>query len=105
MIRWTTPTLSCEIELPSGSPELEFDYLIFTLTDKNCHYVNKKIDREQVIQNKFDVELTEEETQIFRNGRVYSQLNIVWGDKRFATNIVPLNVTKNLYNKELIPND
>lgn len=100
MIRWTTPTLTCTI------PEIVFDYLILTITDEKCNAINKRISSEAVIENQFDVTLTEEETKMFPSGtKVFAQINFIWGDKRLATNIIPITVMKNLYNKGMIDDD
>lgn len=98
MIKWTTPTLKCNI--PSG---LEFDYIILTLQYENIN-LEKTINVEEVVDNTFSVYFTQEETTIFPlNKDIECQLNIMYGNTRKATNITKLRITKNLHD-EVIDN-
>ena len=94
IIKWTTPTLTCKI--PEG---LVFDYIIFTLS-QNEKTVERRIDKSEVVDNKFNVFITQEETgQFSKNFLVKAQLNILLGENRQGTNTLTLKITENLHDK------
>ena len=97
MIKWTTPTLRCNL-----MTELDFDYIIFTLKSSTGK-VEKRIEKSEVIvedeKTYFDVTFTQEETGDIVGGKVEAQLNLMNGDTRIATNIIELNASRNLHNE------
>ena len=96
MIKWTSPTLECTI--PTN---LDFDYLILTLAQNDIK-INKRIEKNEVELGRFNVKFTQEETSQFNPVfNVEAQLNIIKGHTRLATDIVVLNVSKNLYNEAI----
>lgn len=99
MIKWTTPTLKCNI--PEG---IEFDYIILTLKQYGT-LLEKTIQYSEVVDNSFSVTFTQEETTMFQlNQGIDCQLNIIEGNIRKATNITTLRITRNLHD-EVINND
>lgn len=99
MIKWTTPTLKCNI--PEG---IEFDYIILTL--KQLDFVlEKRIEKADVVNGSFNITFLQEETSMFQlNQGIECQLNILYGNSRLATNITVLKITNNLHD-EVINND
>lgn len=96
MIKWTTPTLKCNI--PEG---LEFDYILLTLKQGKI-VIEKMIEKESVIDNAFSVFFSQDETSLFAESIIINaQLNIMFGNTRQATNIVDLKITKNLHDEEI----
>lgn len=96
MIKWTTPSLTCTV--PDG---IEYEYIVFTLSQNDIK-VEKTIQAEDVVDNKFTVTLTQTETSQFNIAyKVEAQLNIMHGNTRLATNIVELQMSKNLHNEEI----
>lgn len=96
MIKWTTPSLKCNI--PS---DIEFDYILITLKQGNITF-EKNINKENVIDNSFIVTFTQEETgQFDRNMMIEAQLNIISGITRLATNIVQLRISRNLHDEKI----
>lgn len=94
MIKWTTPTLKCTIPNNVG-----FDYIVLTLEQGNTK-LEKTITSSEVIDGVFNVTFTQEETGMFERYNVVNvQLNLVDGEQRLATNIVQLQVTRNLHNE------
>ena len=92
MVKWTTPTLRCNIPA-----EIEFDYIILTLLQGNTK-IEKTIT--EVVDNSFDVFFTQEETSQFSTYKpVQAQLNLMKGGTRLATNIVDLDVSINLHDE------
>lgn len=82
MIKWTTPTLT--VRIPDG---LIFDYLIFTLEGKNVQ-LDKRIEYEEVVDNKFSVTYTQKETGAFGLKEIIkAQINFMQGETRYATDI------------------
>lgn len=99
MIKWTTPTLKCNI--PDG---LEFDYILLTLKQFD-NVLEKTIQSNEVIDNSFSITFTQEETAMFvLKKEIDCQLNIIDGNSRKATNITTLMITRNLHD-EVINND
>ena len=93
MIKWTTPTLVCTI------PEVEFDYILFTIKGK-YNTVERTIT--EVEENEFKVTLTQEESALFVDGEtVKVQLNFIKGKVRMATDIVELEIERNLHEAKL----
>lgn len=98
MIRWTTPTL--ELTIPSG---FQFDWLLLTFEQLN-YKVEKIVDSSAVVDNKFYVTFSQEETGEFQVGKqVEVQINSMVGNERNATFIETLKVTKNLHNSYIDP--
>ena len=98
MIKWTTPTL--EMTVPEG---LDFDWLLLTFEQLN-YKVEKIIDGSAVVDNKFYVTFTQEETGKFKpNTKVEVQINLMNGVERIATLIDVLTVTKNLHDSYIDP--
>lgn len=94
MIKWTTPTLKCNI--PEG---LEFDYILLTLKQGKI-VIEKTIEKESVIDNAFSVFFSQDETSLFAESIIINaQLNIMYGNTRQATNIVDLKITRNLHDE------
>lgn len=99
MIQWTTPTLECSI--PEG---LEFDYVLLTLV-QGAFKIEKRVSAIEVIDNKFSVFYTQEETSSFElYSPIEAQINIMRGAVRVATNIVKMTIDRNLH-KEFIEPD
>lgn len=98
MIKWTTPSLKCTI--PEG---LEYDYILLTLIQGN-YTLEKRIPAIQVIDNEFSVFFTQEETSSFKLfEKIDAQLNVMKGSIRQATNIVSLQITRNLHDEFIEP--
>lgn len=96
MIKWTTPTLKCNIPI-----EIEFDYILFTL-EQGSKIIEKTIESDNVIDGAFYITLSQEETGLFEKGSVVNaQLNIMKDETRLATNIVQMQITRNLHNEEI----
>lgn len=96
MIKYTTPTLKCTI------PDIDFDDILLTLSQGNT-ILEKIIEKESVVDNQFDVYLTQEETGMFRvNQDIEAQLNIFKDEDRLATNIVKIKITKNLHDEVIL---
>lgn len=95
MIKWTTPTLKCEI--PDG---VQYDYILLTLCEAGSDtIVEKRIEKNHIIDGIFTVTFTQEETSRFNEGStIEAQLNIIDGETRLATNVVELKISKNLHN-------
>lgn len=94
MIKWTTPSLKCTIP-----KEVVFDYILLTLVQGNIT-LEKTIQSGDVTDGEFIVTFTQEETGQFNfNLAVNAQLNIINGEQRLATNIVQMQVSKNLHNE------
>ena len=94
MIKWTTPSLKCTIP-----KEVVFDYILLTLIQGNIT-LEKTIQSGDVTDGEFIVTFTQEETgQLNFNLAVNAQLNIINGEQRLATNIVQMQVSKNLHNE------
>lgn len=101
MIKWTTPNLKCTIP-----QNLEFDYILLTLMQSSVEGIKleKRIESEEVTDGVFMVNFSQEETGMFAHDKtIEAQLNIIAGDMRMATNIVKLQMSKNLHN-EVIEN-
>lgn len=98
MIKWTTPTL--EMTIPEG---LDFDWLLLTFEQPN-YTVEKIVDGSAVVDNKFYVTFTQEETgELKPSTKVEVQINLMNGTERIATLIDTLTVTKNLHDSFLDP--
>lgn len=98
MIRWTTPTL--EMTIPDG---LDFDWLLLTFKQQSL-VVEKIVDGSAIVDNKFYVTFTQEETSEFKtSGKVEVQINMMNGTERIATLIDELIVTKNLHDAYIDP--
>lgn len=92
MIRWTTPTLQCSI--PS---DIVFDTILITLKQGSVA-IEKTISAEEVDEGKFNVFFTQKETGKFvKDCDIEVQCNIMNGGTRLATNIVRLQICKNLH--------
>lgn len=90
MIRWTTPTLKCTIP-----KDLPLTYLELKIEQNNKQVV-KRVEATDINDGVFYVTFSQEETSSFVIGNAEVQLNIMNGDVRMATNIVPIHITKNL---------
>ena len=98
MIRWTTPTL--EMTVPEG---LEFDWLLLTFQQQSL-VVEKIVDGSAIVDNKFYVTFSQEETSEFKTSvKVEVQINMMNGTERIATLIDELIVTKNLHDSYIDP--
>lgn len=98
MIKWTTPTL--EMTIPEG---LDFDWLLLTFEQPN-YKVEKIVDGSAVVDNKFYVTFTQEETgELKPFSKVEVQINLMNGTERQATLIDTLTVTKNLHDSYIDP--
>lgn len=98
MIKWTTPTL--EMTIPEG---LDFDWLLLTFEQPN-YTVEKIVDGSAVVDNKFYVTFTQEETSKFKvNSKVEVQINMMNGTERIATFIDEMKVLKNLHDSYIDP--
>ena len=108
MRRYTTPTLRCTLKNGKTKEPLiniEFDYLMLTLSGNNGVCINKQIEPEQYDQESgtFEVRLDQEDTGDLEVGQVLkAQVNIIIGADRFATNIGDLQVKRNLYNQIIL---
>lgn len=92
MIKWTTPTLTCNI--PEG---IEYEYILLTLMQGST-VIEKQIDKNQIVSNQFSVFFTQDDTSKLQPARIVeAQLNIINGGTRLATNIIQLQATKNLH--------
>lgn len=101
MRQYTTPTLNITIKYRDGeiASDLEFDYLIFSLRSE-CFGLDRKIEKNQVIDGMFSVTFTQEETAMLTKGQtIEMELNFMNNDNRFATNIQKMRVDKNLLNE------
>lgn len=95
MIQWTTPTLNCTI--PS---DVTGDYILLTLSTECGKKVERKIDFADIVDGKFTVVLTQEETAFFKEGSTVSaQINLIEDNLRLASNILQLRVTRNLHDE------
>jgi hypothetical protein len=98
MNKWTTPTL--EMTVPKG---LDFDWLLVTFEQLN-YKIEKIVDASAVVDNKFYVTFSQEETGQFKtNSKVEVQVNIMNGTERQATLPDELVVTKNLHDAYIDP--
>lgn len=98
MIKWTTPTL--EMTVPEG---LDFDWLLLTFEQQN-YKVEKIVDGSAIVDNKFYVTFSQEETSEFKvNSKVEVQINMMNGTERIATLIDELSVSKNLHDSYIDP--
>lgn len=98
MIKWTTPTL--EMTIPEG---LDFDWLLLTFEQQN-YKVEKIVDGSAIVDNKFYVTFSQEETSEFKvNSKVEVQINMMNGTERIATLIDELSVSKNLHDSYIDP--
>lgn len=98
MTKWTTPTL--EMTIPEG---LDFDWLLLTFEQQN-YKVEKIVDGSAIVDNKFYVTFTQEETSKFKvNSKVEVQINMMNGTERIATLIDELSVSKNLHDSYIDP--
>lgn len=94
MIKWTTPILRCSIPT-----ELVFEYILLTLKQGNTS-IEKTILSDEVVDGKFDVVFSQEETGQFQLYKeIEAQLNIMNGDVRVATNIVKMKIERNLHDE------
>lgn len=101
MREYTTPTLKITIKYRDGriADDLVFTKLIFSLKGE-CLRIDKEIPSEDVIEGKFNVNLTQDETAQLRYGKkVRAEINFLYGEKRFATNILPLRIDENILNE------
>lgn len=97
MIKWTTPSLECDVPT-----DLDFDYIYFTLVQGD-YILERIVAKEQVIDNKFTIMFSQEETGNFKSfATIEAQINAMKGDVRVATNIQKLSIDKNLHDG-LIP--
>lgn len=107
MRKYTTPTLRCTLKdaiTKEIITDIEFDYLMFTLSGDNV-CINKQIDFNEYDQEtgQFLVKLSQEETGDLEIGQTLkAQVNIIIGEDRFATTIGDLTVKRNLYNQVII---
>lgn len=99
MIRWTTPTLTIQIQ-PS---DISCERVILTLFDeKNCKIEEFEVLAEDIEDGQFTVTLTQEQTKNFpEKSTVIAQLNIINGDTRLATNKQTLKIERNLHNEAI----
>lgn len=96
MIKWTTPSLECCV--PDG---LEYDFILFTLV-QNDYVIERAISKDQVIDNKFTVFFTQEETSQFElYTTIEAQINVMNGGVRVATNIEKLRIDRNLHDSAI----
>ena len=98
MIKWTTPTLECTI--PEG---LEYDYVLLTLQQGDIK-IEKRVGATEIVDNKFSVFLSQEETSQFQlYVPVEAQINVMHGAIRIATNIIRLSIDRNLHEEYIDP--
>ena len=102
MIKWTTPTMTCK--LPEGT---ECDYIILTLKQGNVA-VEKTVQSQDIVDGEFAVTFTQTEMGQFTPSQyssfpVYAevQLNIINGNKRLATNVIKVQIVKNLHDEAI----
>lgn len=99
MIKWTTPTLTCK--LPD---DVDYDYVILTLKQGNV-VIEKTIQAENIQNRQFSVLFTQAETGqlVADNMFIFAevQLNIIKGTTRVATNIIELQIDKNLHDEAI----
>ena len=105
MRTYTTPTINITLRKKDGTllNDFAFDYIIATMKNKNV-IINRRIEKEDVIESQFDIDLTQEETsQLTVDSFLEIELNIFFeGDKRIATDIKTLKIQRNLLNKIII---
>lgn len=101
MRQYTTPTLNITLKKNDGTiaDDIVYDYLIFSLKSA-CFKIEKTVQFEQVVDGKFSIEFTQEETSRLNiNEQIEMEINFFQDDKRFATNIKKMRVDKNLLNR------
>lgn len=101
MRQYTTPSLKVTLKRKDGSiaTDLNFTYLIFSIRS-SCQALDIKLDKEEVIDGVFYVNLTQEQTAKLKldvNAEV--EVNFFHGDDRFATSIQKLKVNRNLLDR------
>ena len=104
MRKYETPTLPITLRYCDGTiaTDLEFDYILFTLTNKN-YTIEKRIDVSEVEEGKFYIEFTQEETGALDDKEIYEmQLNIMMNNDRVPTDIKRGKVERNLHNEVII---
>lgn len=98
IIQWTTPTL--ELSVPEG---IEFDWLMLTFKQDE-YQIDKIVDGSAVVDNKFSIFFTQEETSGFdKDYIVKAQINMMKGEQRIATTKAQLEVDDNLYDAYIDP--
>lgn len=99
MIKWTTPTLTCSI--PEG---VDCDYVILTIRQGSVA-IEKTVMAADITNGQFSVTFTQSETGQLDAGSIGScveaQLNIIKDDTRAATNIVQMEICKNLHDQSI----
>lgn len=100
MIRGTTPTF--KLRLKDTSIDLtKADNIYVSFSQKSVRLMKSGEDLE-VNENEVDVYLTQEESLKFVDGEVEIQINWTYDDgSRACTNIVTINVSKNLIGRVL----
>lgn len=92
MIKWTTPTLECNIPA-----DITGDYVLLTLACE-CSIIERQISFDEITDGAFQVVLTQKETAMFNVGdTVQAQVNVMSGNVRLASNILSLKVSRNLH--------
>ena len=105
MREFTTPTYDITVKYRDGTiaSNLEFDYVLFTLVN-DCGIIEKKVMYEETTEGKFAIDFTQEETGMMQPGNAECELNFMRGEKRIASVIKRITISKNLH-KGVITND
>ena len=103
MRKFSTPTLPITIQYKDKTPiDFEFDYLLFTIKNEG-RCIEKQIPFSEVVDGKFNIEFTQEETGMLEDNTVYEiELNLMIGDRRIPTDIKRGKVLRNLHNEVII---
>ena len=95
---YTTPVLNITIKRRDGTvvTDLDFEYLIFTIKEGK-NRLDKRIESSAVVDGKFQVVLTQEETGQFSSyGAAKAEINFFKGSSRVGTIIKSINIDDNL---------
>lgn len=104
MRTYTTPVLYITIKREDGTivTDLEFEYLIFTIKEGK-NRLDKRIEASEVVDGRFQVELTQEETGQFSSyGVAKAEINFFKGSFRIGTTIKSINIDDNLIEEVII---
>lgn len=102
--RFETPTLPITLKYDDGSvaSDLEFDFLIFTMTSKT-YKIEKRVEASEVEEGKFYIRFTQEETGALDDKEIFEmQINIMLNDDRIGTDIKRGEVERNLHNEVIV---
>lgn len=106
MREFTTPTFNITIKYRDGTiaSDFEFDYVLFTLVNE-CGVIEKKILYEETTEGRFQIDFTQAETGSLKPGSTAEcELNVMRGEKRIASIIKKITISKNLH-KGVITSD